>query len=106
MDQLVNGINFHLLMHWFWSCFYNSSLVLHNWSCYLKLPSLFAAWLFWTFHNKSDTMNRLSETVLALLGHSDWWIGGLYRPEQGFASFGLWTDEFQKACIKAFDQFK
>ncbi len=27
------------------------------------------------------------------------WIGGLYRPEWGFAGFGLQSDEFWKACL-------
>ncbi len=31
----------------------------------LKLPSLFAAWLFWTFHNKSHNMK-----ALVILSHS------------------------------------
>ncbi len=31
----------------------------------LKLPSLFAAWLFWTFHNKSHNMK-----TLVILRHS------------------------------------
>ncbi len=31
----------------------------------LKLPSLFAVWLFWTFHNKSHNM-----TALVILSHS------------------------------------
>ncbi len=31
----------------------------------LKLPSLFAAWLFWTFHTKSDNMK-----ALVILSHS------------------------------------
>ncbi len=32
---------------------------------YLKLPSLFAAWLFWTFHTKSHNME-----ALVILSHS------------------------------------
>ncbi len=34
---------------------------------HLKLPSLFAAWLCWTFHNKSHTMK-----ALCILCHSSW----------------------------------
>ncbi len=33
----------------------------------LKLPSLFAAWLFWTFHTKSHNMKALD-----IISHS-WW---------------------------------
>ncbi len=43
-----------------------------TWKCllilyflYLKLPSLFAAWPFWTFHNKSHYMK-----ALVILSHS------------------------------------
>ncbi len=34
-------------------------------TCMLKLPSLFAAWLFWTFHTKSHNMK-----ALVILSHS------------------------------------
>ncbi len=34
-------------------------------NCYLKLPSLFAAWFFWTFHNKSH-----NNKALVILSHS------------------------------------
>ncbi len=34
-------------------------------NCNLKLPSLFAAWHFWTFHTKSHNMK-----VLVILSHS------------------------------------
>ncbi len=37
-----------------------------NW-CYLKLPSLFAAWLFWTFHTKTHNMKALVKTLQILL---------------------------------------
>ncbi len=28
-----------------------------------------------------QSVHRLSETALAFIGHSDWWIGGFNRPE-------------------------
>ncbi len=47
----------------FLSCCMN--LYQENISAYLKLPSLFAAWLFWTFHAKSHNMK-----ALIILSHS------------------------------------
>ncbi len=42
-----------------------SSFISLNFADLLKLPSLFAAWLFWTFHTKSHNMK-----ALVILSHS------------------------------------
>ncbi len=42
--------------------------------------------------------SNYSETALAFVGHSDWWIGGFNWPEYGFVSVGLQTGKFRKAC--------
>ncbi len=63
-ESLINILNFnvHLLCHPKRNL---SSLVQLILASMLELPSLFAAWLFWTFHTKSHNMK-----ALVILSHS------------------------------------
>ncbi len=71
---LVINISFYLekidnvlkLLHHFWGEFIEITRIpLYQLYIYLKLPSLFTAWPFWTFHTKSHNMK-----ALVILSHS------------------------------------